>query len=172
LIILIKNKYNDMNIKIEKIDYLNKSQAHDLTFLLNEYASDKMGGGTPLGQNVLDNLAAELSERPHAISIICYVDNKPAGLINCFEAFSTFYCKPLINIHDVMVLQEFRGLGLSHKMLAEVEKIALSKGCCKLTLEVLSQNEVAKSSYKKYGFDDYSLDAETGHALFWQKILN
>jgi len=160
-----------MNLKIEKVDYLNKTHARDLTFLLNEYACDKMGGGTPLEQYVLDNLTTELSKLPHAISIICYIDNNPAGLINCFEAFSTFYCKPIINIHDVMVLEDFRGQGLSHKMLAEVEKIAQSKGCCKLTLEVLSKNETAMSSYKKYGFDDYTLDPETGHALFWQKIL-
>lgn len=160
-----------MNIKIEKVDYLNNTHARDLTFLLNEYACDQMGGGKPLQQYVIDNLTTELSKLPHAISIICYVDNKPAGLINCFEAFSTFYCKPLINIHDVMVLKGFRGQGLSHKMLAEVEAIAQSKGCCKLTLEVLNKNEAAMSSYKKYGFDDYTLDPETGHALFWQKIL-
>ena len=56
-------------------------------------------------------------------------------------------------------------------MLEKVEEIAVDKGCCKLTLEVLSKNIAAQSSYHKFGFDSYELDPETGKALFWQKIL-
>jgi len=37
--------------------------------------------------------------------------------------------------------------GISQMMLEKVEEIAKEKGCCKITLEVLSNNEVAKSSY-------------------------
>jgi ribosomal protein S18 acetylase RimI-like enzyme len=68
-------------------------------------------------------------------------------------------------------LKEYRGKGLSHEMLEKVEEIAIEKGCCKLTLEVLSNNEIAKSSYKKFGFSSYELDPETGQALFWEKLL-
>ena len=128
-----------------------------------------MGGGVPLSAGVKDNLVKALSNIPHAFSLICYVDSKPAGLINCFEAFSTFQCKPLINIHDVMVLTDFRGLGISQLMMGKVEEIAKSKGCCKLTLEVLEGNEVAQSSYKKFGFSGYELNPVTGKALFWEK---
>ena len=130
-----------------------------------------MGGGKPLEEYVIENIADELSRIPHAFSVICYVDNQAAGLVNCFELFSTFSCKPLINIHDVIVLKEYRGKGLSHKMLKKVEEIAIEKGCCKLTLEVLSNNEIAKSSYKKFGFSGYELDPEAGQALFWDKKL-
>ena len=113
----------------------------------------------------------ELAKLPHAFSIIAYVDGKPAGLVNCFEAFSTFSCKPLVNIHDVIVIKEFRGHNLSQNMLAKVEEIAKSKGCCKLTLEVLSKNEAARSSYTKFGFSDYELDPKMGTAQFWQKLI-
>jgi GNAT superfamily N-acetyltransferase len=85
------------------------------------------------------------------------IDGAPAGLANCFEAFSTFSCKPLINIHDLMVLPAFRGNGISQKLLQKVEDIAQSKGCCKVTLEVLSGNEPAKASYEKFGFSGLSL---------------
>ena len=54
----------------------------------------------------------------------------------------------------------------------KVEEIAISKGCCKLTLEVLSGNAVAKASYEKFGFSGYELDPKVGNALFWQKSLN
>lgn len=138
---------------------------------MNAYASDPMGGGKALDDVVLKNLVTELDRIPHAFSVICYVDNVAAGLVNCFELFSTFNCKPLINIHDVIVLKEYRGKGLSHKMLKKVEEIAIEKRCCKLTLEVLSNNEIARSSYKKFGFSAYELDAEAGSALFWDKQL-
>jgi len=160
-----------MNVEIVKANYKSKDQGKDIAFLMNAYATDPMGGGKPLDDEVIDNIAIELSKRPYAFSIIGYVDGLPAGLINCFELFSTFSCRPLINIHDMIVLKEFRGHGISQKMLNKVEEIAITKGCCKLTLEVLSGNEVAKSSYKKFGFTDYELDPSIGSALFWQKSL-
>jgi ribosomal protein S18 acetylase RimI-like enzyme len=160
-----------MNIEIIKADYVNKKHAKEIAALMNSYATDPMGGGKPLPEEVKNNLAQELSKLPYAFSVISYVDNVAAGLVTCFELFSTFSCKPLINIHDVIVLKEYRGNGLSHKMLRKVEEIAISKGCCKLTLEVLEGNKVAQSSYKKLGFSDYELDPKMGKALFWQKIL-
>ena len=160
-----------MKIEVKKADYRDAKQAKEVACLLNAYASDPMGGGKPLSGHIMDNLASELSKLPHAFSVIAYVDSQPAGLANCFEMFSTFLCKPLINVHDMVVLQEFRGLGLSHKILAKVEQIAIQKGCCKLTLEVLSENNAARSSYEKFGFKNYELDPALGHALFWQKLL-
>ncbi len=103
--------------------------------------------------------------------MICYIDDKPAGLANCFQAFSTFKCKPLINIHDVVVAIKFRGLGISQLLLAKVEERAKEIGCCKITLEVLEGNETARKSYNKFGFEGFELDPEVGKALFWQKTL-
>jgi len=160
-----------MKVNVLVADYLNSQHAQDIGYLLNCYAEDPMGGGEPLSENVKTNLANELSKLPHAFSVICYVDDKPAGLINCFEAFSTFKCKPLINIHDIVVVGEFRGVGICQKMLASVEKVAKEKGCCKITLEVLEGNEVARNSYLKFGFDGYELDPEMGKAMFWQKAF-
>jgi ribosomal protein S18 acetylase RimI-like enzyme len=160
-----------MNIDISFADYSNAQHNKDITYLLNCYATDPMGGGIPLTPYVIDNLITELAKRPHAISVICYVDGTPAGLINCFEGFSTFKCKPLINIHDVVVLEEFRGLGLCQRMLSKVEELAINNDCCKITLEVLEGNEAAKNAYLKYGFEGYELNPAHGNALFWHKPL-
>lgn len=160
-----------MNINIVLVNYLDKDQAFDMACLLNCYASDPMGGGADLDAGVLHNLAHELSRLPYAFSVLCYVDNKPAGLVNCFEAFSTFECKPLVNIHDVIVDSAYRGLNISQKMLHKVEEIAREKGCCKLTLEVLEKNKIAQNAYAKFGFAAYELDPEVGKALLWQKKL-
>ena len=92
-----------MNIKIIKADYHDPGHAKDIEYLLSFYASDIMGGGTALNERILKNVPLELSKRPYAFSVIAYIEGKAAGLINCFEAFSTFRCKPLVNIHDVIV---------------------------------------------------------------------
>lgn len=160
-----------MKITLVKADYNNIRHAKDLVMLLNDYALDPMGGGEPLSDYVQQNLVATLRKRSDVFTILCYVDGQAAGIINCVEGFSTFKCKPLINIHDCGVLEKFRGLGISLKMFSEVEKIAVEKGCCKLTLEVLEGNTVAQNAYKKLGFTGYELDPKSGHALFWEKKL-
>lgn len=160
-----------MDIEIIDADYHDPRQAQDIAYLLNCYACDPMGGGTPLDEEVMNSLAAELAQRPQAFSILAYVNGEPAGLINCFEGFSTFKCRPLVNIHDVVVLGDYRGQGLSQRMMRRVEEIARQRGCCKLTLEVLEGNRAAQRAYLHYGFRSYQLDPETGHALFWEKPL-
>ncbi|MBL4940224.1 MAG: GNAT family N-acetyltransferase [Colwellia sp.] len=160
-----------MKVYLIEADYKNKQHAKDLIMLLNAYALDPMGGGEPLAVEVQQNLVPALAKRSDVFTLLAYVDDEPAGIVNCVEGFSTFNCKPLINIHDCGVLTKFRGLGLSLKMFAEVEKIAIERGCCKLTLEVLQGNEIAKNAYKKLGFSNYELDPTLGHALFWEKKL-
>ncbi len=160
-----------MTIDLIKADYNNEQHSKDLIMLLNAYALEPMGGGEALSENVRKNLVVTLAKRKDFFTVLCYVDGEPAGIINCIEGFSTFSCKPLINIHDCGVLAKFRGLGISLKMFAEVEKIAIERGCCKLTLEVLQGNVVAKNAYKKLGFSGYELDPTLGHALFWEKKL-
>ena len=161
-----------MAIEILQANYSDADHRLAIAYLLNCYAEDKMGGGAALAENVKNNVASELAKMPHAFSLLCYVDGKPAGLVNCFEGFSTFQCKPLINIHDLIVAGNARGLGISQLLLAAVEEIAKQKGCCKLTLEVLEGNNVAQNAYKKFGFAGYELDPQMGKAMFWQKPLN
>jgi len=159
-------------INIVRVDYGNLQQGSDLVMLLDSYARDPMGGGESLSQFVKDNLVAELSKRDFGLSLIAYVDDKPAGLLNAFEGFSTFACKPLFNVHDIIVLEQFRGLQLSQLLLQELEIIARAKGCCKITLEVLEGNNIAQRAYRKAGFAGYELDPQMGKAMFWQKKLH
>jgi ribosomal protein S18 acetylase RimI-like enzyme len=158
-------------IKTVLVDYQKSQQASDLVLLLDSYARDPMGGGEPLSQFVKDNLVAELSKRVFGLSLIAYVDDQPAGLLNAFEGFSTFACKSLFNVHDIVVLEKFRGLQLSQLLLQELATIARAKGCCKITLEVLEGNLIAQNAYRKAGFAGYELDPQMGKAMFWQKKL-
>ena len=160
-----------MQPKIILADYSDRFHGESMLMLLESYAIDPMGGGKPLSETVKANLIGSLLNHPTAFSVLSFVDDKPAGLVNCFEAFSTFECKPLVNIHDVIVLKEYRALGISQLMLKKVERIAREKGCCKLTLEVLEGNGPARHAYQKFGFAAYELDPAMGQAVFWQKKL-
>jgi len=112
-----------------------------------------------------------LKKQSNVFSIIVYVDNNPAAIANCVIGFSTFNAKPLINFHDIAVIKAYRGQGLTRVIFDKVESIAKEMGCCKLTLEVLEGNHIAKSAYNKAGFAGYELDPEMGKAVFWQKKL-
>ena len=160
-----------MSITIKRADYTNPAHAQDIIEMLNIYALDPMGGGQALGSHTKENLVSELSKRPYAFSILAYQQSMPVGLVNCFEGFSTFKAKPLINIHDLVVDSSIRGQGVSQKLLQEIENIACERGACKITLEVLSGNKAAQNAYIKFGFKGYELSPEKGHALFWEKSL-
>jgi ribosomal protein S18 acetylase RimI-like enzyme len=160
-----------MVITIKKVDYEHEKMGTELIYLLNHYALDPMGGGKELSDYVKENLLRQLATLPHAFSYIGYVDQQPAGLVNCFESLSTFAAKPLINIHDLMVHSDYRGLGLSQKLLEKVQQRAEACACCKITLEVLEGNKVAFSAYEKFGFSAYELDPKAGNAVFLEKKL-
>jgi GNAT superfamily N-acetyltransferase len=160
-----------MTIEIIKADLSKQDHAEALIQLMSEYALDPMGGGQDLSEFVKTNLVAELSQRSSIHVIIAFADRIPAGLAICLEGFSTFACKPLLNIHDLIVSSPYRGQGLAKLILQRVEAIALDLGCCKITLEVLEGNHAAKAAYKSFGFNGYELNPKMGHALFWEKKL-
>jgi GNAT superfamily N-acetyltransferase len=160
-----------MSIETLVADYRDAAQAAAVVDLLDAYARDPAGGGTPLDTAVREGLPAALAARPQAFSVLAFDGDKPVGLINCIEGFSTFACKPLVNVHDVVVLPSHRGQRVAQRMFAQVEQEARKRGACKLTLEVLSGNAPALRSYEREGFIGYQLDPAFGHAVFLQKKL-
>jgi len=146
--------------------------------LLDAYAHHPMGGAEPLPEHVRQHLPDAMANTPGAFSVLGWrlPDNESnrataVALANCFTTLSTFACKPLVNIHDLYVADSARGTGAGQKILAYVEKVARARGCCKLTLEVLSGNTYASRSYENYGFENYTLDESTGHAVFMHKYI-
>lgn len=160
-----------MPIEVKAVKYDDPNQAAQLVSLLDHYSCDPMGSSKPLDETVKKNLASEMNKRPHVGSAIVYVDDQPAGLINYVEGFSTFNAKSLMNIHDVVVHSDFRGRGLSRKLFEFVEAEAAKRGCCKVTLEVVGANTVAKAAYRNFGYAAYSLSDDTGVAEFWEKKI-
>jgi ribosomal protein S18 acetylase RimI-like enzyme len=160
-----------MDLQIIQANYQNPQHAEYLLELLDMYARDPMGGGTPLSDYTRQNLITELSRLPHALSLLAFAQHQPVGLLTGFMGFSTFRCKPLLNIHDIAVKPEHRGQGIARALLEKAEQIARQRGCGKLTLEVLEGNQAAQKLYTAAGFAGYALDPHMGHALFWEKQL-
>ena len=159
-------------IAVVRADCANPVHAAALVDLLDAYASDPAGGGEGLSDHAKQNLVRELAARPQAYSVLAFDGTQPVGLVNCIEGFSTFACKPLVNVHDVAVLASHRGRGIAEQMLALAETIAVERGAVKMTLEVLSGNHGAVRLYERIGYAGYQLDPAMGTARFFQKWLS
>lgn len=156
---------------IKSVDFSDKDQARAFIGLLDMYARDPMGGGQGLANEVKTRLPVDLASWPGGIHLIAWHGDEAVGLLNAFTGYSTFKAQPLMNVHDIAVLSQYRGQGVGQALLAELESIARQKGCCKLTLEVLSGNTKARKAYEFFGFEDYALDPNMGAACFMQKWL-
>ena len=160
-----------MKLTIDAVDLRQSAHRDALIKLLDAYAQDPMGGGEPLAAEVKARLCDDMAERPTVASFIAWLDQAPVGLVNCVEGFSTFKSQPLMNIHDLVVLPGHRGMGIGQALMQAAQTHAQARGCCKLTLEVLTGNERALRSYEQFGFEPYTLDPAAGQASFMQKWL-
>ncbi len=160
-----------MSLSIIPLDLSDLAQAEIWLDLLDHYANDPMGGGEGLSDYAKLHLIGVMREVPGFHGALAWLDGEAVGLIDCFAGFSTFAAKPLLNVHDIVVRQGLRGKGIGQALLAWAEERAKQLGCCKLTLEVLSNNTRAMSSYTQAGFAPYVLDPAAGHALLMQKFL-
>jgi ribosomal protein S18 acetylase RimI-like enzyme len=135
--------------------------------LLDTFSRDAMGNNRPMAPDVRERLIPGLRAHPTTLIFLAYLEARPVGLAVCFRGFSTFAAKPLINIHDIVVLPEARGRGIGKALLAAVEKAARAGDCCKVTLEVQENNLRARRVYAAAGFVQavYAQDAGGSLAL-------
>ncbi len=159
------------NLKILTNPYEDPKHAEAIIKVLDSYARDPMGGAEALGDYTKENLIEELKKRDWAVAFLAMLGEEPVGVLIAMEGFSTFASRPLMNIHDVGVIPGHRGLGIGTALIAAVEAEAIKRGCCKMTLEVLSGNERAIKVYKGLGYKPYELHPEIGTAQFWEKKL-
>jgi GNAT superfamily N-acetyltransferase len=139
--------------------------------LTDAYASDPMGNGKPLSDEVRRSLIPGLMEHPTTTIFLAYQGRNAIGIANCFVGFSTFAARSLINIQDLAVLPGHREKGIGRLLLEAVERKALEIGCCKLTIEVQENNHRARHVYESVGFARAVYVEEAGGALFLSKPL-
>src|SRR3989454_7823864 len=130
-----------------------------------------MGKGSALAQEALDRLIDGLNRPPTTLIFLAYLQGQAAGIATCFLGFSTFFARPLLNIHDFAILPQYRGRGLGRHLLRAVEAKALELGCCKITLEVQENNVRARRGYERAGVAQAGDPRAAGGAPFFSKML-
>ena len=120
--------------------------------LLDAYARDPMGAGRPLPGEVRERLAADLPRHPAAHGLLALQGETAVGFATCFLGYSTFLARPLLNIHDIAVLPEWRGRSVARHILSAIDDLGRRLGCCRITLEVREDNLQARRIYQRAGF--------------------
>ena len=143
-----------MNVSVREADFDDDRDVDGFIAILDSYASSPVGGGRSLAPDVRERLVPMLRRHATSLVLLALVDDAPVGIATCFFGLSTFRARPLLNIHDLAVLPQYRGQGVGTALLNAVEDHARRKGCCKLTLEVLDDNTPARAVYQRFGFED------------------
>jgi ribosomal protein S18 acetylase RimI-like enzyme len=72
----------------------------------------------------------------------------------------------MINIHDIVVLKEYRGSGVGRMLMDAIDNEAKKRGCVRITLEVREDNVIAQNLYKNMDFKETN-----PKMLYWRKEL-
>ena len=128
---------------------------------LGEYAK-----GTP------DDFRRHLfGPRPAAEAVIVEVAGEAVGFALWFATFSTYRGRPGIYLEDLFVRPEHRGRGIGKAILAMVARLAVERGCGKVSWSAVRWNEPAIGFYRARGADlidewiGFRLDGEALHRL-------
>jgi ribosomal protein S18 acetylase RimI-like enzyme len=160
-----------MTDEIREADFSDPGHRAGIVDVIDSYARDAVGGGQPLTPDVRARVVQGLKDHPTSLVLLAFADRRPIGVAVCFFGFSTFHARPLLNIHDLAVVPEWRGRGVGRALLGAAQDRAVSRGCCKLTLEVRDDNHGARALYERFGFTDFMLDEPTP-TRFLSKLLS
>src|SRR5262245_16644971 len=154
-------------LNIHLADLANPTHQAAIIDLLDMYCQDEFGDCQPLAAEPREKLIPGLIKHGGARVFLAFANQQPIGVAICLIRFSSFRARPLLNIHDIAVSPAARGQGVGRQLLQAVEAEARALGCCKLTLEVRSDNERAMGLYRSVGFK--SSEPET---YFWSQKLD
>lgn len=135
--------------------------------LLNHYMQDPMGDHAPHDESHQEMLLSALEDHPTAEVLLVKKDGDYIAMSTIFVNLSTFYIQPYMYIHDVVVRNDQRGLGIGKSMINKLIEISRERNYCKLTLEVREDNPGAQKVYSDLGF----VECEP-RMFFWTKYLN
>ncbi len=156
-----------MPLHIQLADLDNTDHQAAIVELLDMYCRDDFGDGKPLTADARQGLIPGLLRHGGGRVFLAYEDEQPLGMAICLVGFSSFRGKLLVNIHDIAVRPDARGKGIGRKLLEAVEADARALGCCKVTLEVRSDNHRAMGLYRSVGFEPSQPET-----FFWSRKLD
>jgi GNAT superfamily N-acetyltransferase len=147
---------NQIEISIVEADLEDAAQGNALVTLLDSYAREPGGQSAPIDTKVANRIVPGLKRHPAKLVLLAVADEVYAGAAVCFWLYSTFTARPVLNIHDLVVLPGYRSRGIGTALLAEAESRARAEGASRLTLEVHDANRDARRLYARVGFGPWS----------------
>lgn len=154
------------SLRIEPVHFANPVHVKALVDLLDVYHQDPMGEGAPWDRRKTSALLSGLERHPTSFVLLAWKGPDAVGMAVCFEGFSTFSAKPLVNIHDLVVVPQARRQGVAKALFAAVEAEARKMGAGRVTLEVRRDNAAAQALYASLGYGAGDAPME-----FWGKHL-
>jgi GNAT superfamily N-acetyltransferase len=114
-------------------------------------------------------LAAQLeSDHPPFECLLAEEDGVVRGFALFFHTYSTWEGRRGVWLEDLFVPEEHRGRGIGKRLLAELARITVERGCARLEWSVLDWNEPSIAFYEALGakrMATWSLFRLTGGAL-------
>ena len=141
-----------MSYRIVEANLDEPSHAAGLVHCIDSYASEDMGGGHALSHDVKQRLVPGLKQHPSRLVLLALREHEVVGAAVCFMGYSTFAARPRLNVHDLCVLEAHRGHGLGRRLMEAVLERARDAGCSAVSLEVRTDNEIARRLYESLGF--------------------
>ena len=121
-------------------------------------------------ENMLDDVVATeellkewVFEKKKAEVILAEEDGTAVGFALFFHNFSTFLGRAGIYLEDLFVLPEYRGKGYGKKLLSQLAKIAVERGCGRLEWACLDWNQPSIDFY--LSLDAAQMDEWTTYRL-------
>ena len=138
--------------QVRFVDFADPADMRCYLDLLDAYARDPMGAARPLDDAVKSRLAHDLPTHPTVLGLLAEQQGQAIGFATCFTGYSTFRAQPLLNIHDIAVVPEWRGQSVGRHLLAAIAELGRQLDCCRITLEVRADNPGARGLYESSGF--------------------
>jgi len=158
----------ESDFRIIDADFSNAEHLDDIIKVLENYKTGEMGDGVPYSESEKARLRTQFLVHPNVMAFLLYTKEREiAGGAVCFKSFSTFNTDNIINIHDLCVIDKFRGRGFGRALTDYIVQKGKKQLCSRLTLEVREDNGIAQDLYRKFGFDDM-----TPKMHFWRKKLH
>ena len=97
-------------------------------------------------------LAEQMSvERPPFECLLAESDGTPVGIAVFFTNYSTWRGRSGLHLEDLYITPEHRGRGIGARLLAELARLAVDRGCARIDWFVLDWNEAAAGFYRRLG---------------------
>ena len=132
---------------MSKIIQATQNEMNSLIELMRQLA--KYEGLNPPDNEAVVRLSKDLGKRYDAY--LANFKGKDVGYSILMEKYSSFNALPVLYLHDLFVLKDYRKQGIGKELFSHAILEASARGCCRMEWEVLRWNEPALRFYEKSG---------------------